>query len=92
MTRWFIVAGLIVLNGILGFGVYHRLVERQVNAQVGAGNLDVVACAGVSGGQTVVYLLDANSGVLLARKVDAANQRFDPPVRRDVAADLRRIP
>jgi hypothetical protein len=92
MTRWFIVAGLVVLNGILGVGVYQRLGERQAQAQIGAARLDVVSIAGVSNGQTVIYLLDANSGILLARRIDVANGRFDPPIRRDVGADLRKIP
>jgi hypothetical protein len=95
MTRWFILAGLIVLNGILGVGVFQRSMERRADAQIGGiggPNLDVVTIAGVSNGQTVIYLLDANSGILLARRIDVANQRFDPPVRRDVATDLRKIP
>jgi hypothetical protein len=95
MTRWFILAGLIVLNGILGVGVFQRTMERRADAQmggIGGPNLDVVTLAGISNGQTVIYLLDANSGILLARRIDVANQRFDPPIRRDVATDLRKIP
>jgi hypothetical protein len=92
MTRWLILAGLIVLNGILGIGVYQRGMERRASAQV-AGPVDTVTIAGISGGQTVIYTLEANTGILLARRVDATNQRFEPakPIRREVPADLRKI-
>jgi hypothetical protein len=89
MTRWFILAGLIVANVVLGVSVFQRM-ERRADAQAGM-PLDLVTVAGVSGGKTVIYTLDANSGILVARRVDVANQRFDAPIRRDVGADLRRI-
>ena len=93
MTRWFIVAGLVVLNGILGVGVYQRLGgERTAQAQIGAVRRDVVSIAGMSNGQTVIYLLDASSGLLVATRLDVAQGRFDAPIRRDVGADLRKIP
>jgi hypothetical protein len=95
MSRWFIVAGLVIVNGILGVGVYQRLMERSTQAQmggIGGPKLDLVSIAGVSNGQPVIYIMDANSGILLARRIDLSNQRFDPPVRRDVGSDLRRIP
>jgi hypothetical protein len=93
MTRWFIVAGLVVLNGILGVGVYQRLGgDRTAQAQIGGGaRMELVSIAGVLNGQTVIYVMDANSGMLVARRIDAANARMDPPIRRDVAADLRRL-
>jgi hypothetical protein len=92
MTRWFIVAGLVVLNGILGVGVYQRLAERPVQAQIGAARRDVVSIAGMSNGQTVIYLLDANSGLLVATRLDVAKGTFDAPIRRDIGIDLKRIP
>jgi len=94
MTRWFIVAGLLVLNGILGVGVYQRLGERPAQAQaIGAGvRRDVVSIAGMSNGQTVIYLLDANSGLLVATRLDVARGTFDAPIRHDVGTDLKRIP
>ncbi len=96
MNRWFILAGLIVLNAILGVAVAQRFIERSAQAQmggIGAGPVvDVVAVAGLSNGQTVIYLLDTNSGVLIGRRIDVANQRFDPPIRRNVGADLAKIP
>lgn len=92
MTRWIIVAGLVVLNGMLGVGVYQKLAERPTQAQIGGGRPDVVAVAGISNGQTVIYLLDANSGKLVATRIDVANSRFDTPMLRDVGADLKRIP
>jgi hypothetical protein len=94
MTRWFILAGLVVLNGILGIGVYQRLAERPAQAQAigGGARRDVASIAGVVNGQTVIYLLDASSGLLVATRIDVANNRFDPPIRRDVGTDLRKIP
>ena len=92
MTRWIIVAGLVVLNGMLGVGVYQKLAERSAQAQIGVGRADIVAVAGVSNGQTVIYLLDATSGKLVATRIDVANSRFDAPMLRDVGADLKRIP
>jgi hypothetical protein len=40
----------------------------------------------------VIYVMDANTGILLARRIDVANQRMDPPIRRNVGEDLRRMP
>jgi len=91
MTRWILVAGLVVLNGILGAGVYQKLAERPAQAQIGGGGRNIVSIAGISNGQTVIYLLDATSGNLVATRVDVANSRFDVPMKRNVAEDLKRF-
>jgi hypothetical protein len=92
MTRWIIVAGLVVLNGMLGIGVYQKMAERHAQAQIGGARLDIISIAGVSNGQTVIYLLDANSGKLIATRIDVANSQFGAPILRDVGSDLKRIP
>jgi hypothetical protein len=93
MTRWLIVAGLVVLNGILGAGVYERLSERKADAQVGVGpRPDFVVVTGVNNGQTVVYTMDALMGRMVANRIDGVSGQFMPPVVRDVTADFKRIP
>jgi hypothetical protein len=90
MTRWIIVAGLVVLNGILGVGVYQRLVERPTQAQIGGAKIDISAVAGNANGQSIIYLLDVSSGALVAQRVDSANNRTDIVAKRNVGADLSR--
>ncbi len=78
MTRWLIVAGLVVLNGMLAAGVYQRFAEPKAQAQIGGGaRPDIASVAGVSNGATVVYLLDVNSGKLEALRIDVTNSRVD---------------
>jgi hypothetical protein len=92
MTRWIIVAGLVVLNGMLAAGVYQRFAEPKAQAQIGAGpRMDLAAVAGVSNGATVIYLLDVNSGKLAALRVDLTNSRMERLNSRDVASDLSKI-
>ena len=92
MTRWIILAGLVVVNGLLGTAVYQRLAERHAQAQIGGGKIDVISVAGVSNGQTVVYMMEANSGRLQATRVDVSNGRMDIVARADVGADMKQIP
>lgn len=90
MTRWIIVAGLVLLNGMLGVGVYQRLAEPKANAQIGVARTDIAAVAGPANGATIIYLLDVNSGGLVALRMDIANNRIDRVAVRNVGADLRR--
>jgi len=95
MTKWIIVAGLVVLNGILGIGVYQRIAERPAVAAGGIGGApktDVTAVAGNTNGQTIIYMLDVNSGILIAQRVDVAQNRLDVISKRNVAGDLNAIP
>ena len=93
MTRWMIVAGLAVLNAVLGAGVYQHLMERDATAQgIGGVRPEVAAVAGISNGQTVIYMLDVNTGMLVAQRVDVANAKVETIGRRNVAQDLSRIP
>jgi hypothetical protein len=91
MTRWMIVAGLAVLNAALGAAVYIPLMEREALAQAAGPRPDVAAVAGMSNGQTVIYLLDMNTGRLIAQRVDAANSRMEFVGRRDVSQDIARL-
>lgn len=92
MTRWMIVAGLLVLNAVLGAGVYQHLMERKADAQrAGSAPPDVVAVAGMSNGQTVIYLFDAVSGQVVAQRVDVTNAKVEVIGRRSVAQDMARV-
>jgi len=89
-----IMAGLVVLNAVLGVGVYQHVMERPVQAQqggIGGPRGDLAAVAGVSNGQSVIYMLDVTSGVLVAQRIDVANSRIETVGRRNVAQDLARV-
>jgi hypothetical protein len=90
MTRWMIVAGLVVLNALLGAGVF-QLMERKAQAQARGPLPEVAALAGISNGQTVIYLFDMTTGRLVAQRVDVANGRVEVIGRRDVAQDMARV-
>ena len=91
MSKW-IVAGLIVLNLILGVGVYQRLVEQKATAQgIGRAVPQVATVAGQAGGNSVIYILDVNTGRMVALKNDIVSKRIDIIDTVDVAADLARI-
>jgi len=92
MTKWLIISGLAVLNLILGTAVYQKIAERTATAQIGGGaKVDIASVAGINNGQTVIYLLDVNSGKLLAYRLDVANRQTQRVGARDVAADLRNL-
>ena len=91
MSKWFLVVGLGALNLLLAGGVYFRLAERPALAQIGVQRTDVAAVAGSTGGQTILYMLDVNTGALRAVKLDMTNRRIDLMATSDVAADLSRI-
>jgi hypothetical protein len=89
MTRW-IVGGLVVLNLLLGGAVWMRLGgEQKAQAQFGRGQANISVVSGFSGGQAIVYVLEANTGQLLAVKTDPVNRRVDLLTRRNVGQDMR---
>ncbi|MCL2640736.1 MAG: hypothetical protein FWD53_07820 [Phycisphaerales bacterium] len=90
MARW-IVTGLIVLNLMLGIGVYLRLGEKSVNAQIGRAAPQIATVAGQANNNSIIYILDVNSGELIALKNDLVNKRIDPLDRVNVARDMARI-
>ncbi|HVT79333.1 MAG TPA: hypothetical protein VHM90_01640 [Phycisphaerae bacterium] len=92
MTRWIIVAGLVVLNGMLAVGAYQRLAEPKAHAQIGVGaRADIAAVAGPANGATAIYMLDVNSGKLVALRLDVANNRLDRVAQRNVGQDLAQV-
>ena len=93
MTRWMIVAGLVVLNAILGAGVY-QLLERKAQAGgVGPGpRPEIAVVTGMSGGQAVIYMLEPAGLRLVAQRVDVTNAKLEVIGRRDVAQDMARVP
>ncbi len=92
MTKWLIVAGLVFLNVLLGAAVFHRIAERSAQAQgIGAARTDVASVAGTSNGQSVIYMLDVNTGQLIALRLDVTNRQIGRVAALNVAEQLRRI-
>ncbi|MGN6370451.1 MAG: hypothetical protein ACTHN5_19525 [Phycisphaerae bacterium] len=92
MARW-IVAGLLVLNAILGIGVYMHLGgEQSAYAQIGGiGRGDFVSVAGYLNNDSVVYVLEPSTGRLVAISTNMANRRISVLARRNITEDLRRL-
>jgi hypothetical protein len=90
MTRW-ILAGLIVLNVLLGAGVYMRLAERSATAQIGAAKSDFAVVAGANNGGGIIYIMDATSGRILAIRTDPVNRQVSLAAARNIADDLARF-
>jgi hypothetical protein len=87
MARW-IVAGLVVLNLMLGIGVYQRM-ESKAEAQIGRGAGNYATVAGQANMDCVVYILEVNTGRLVALKANGGDVK--PMASRDIAKDLERI-
>jgi len=87
MARW-IVAGLIVLNVLLGVGVYLRW-EPKANAQIGKGTGEYATVAGTSYNQSIVYILEVNTGKLVAVRTDGG--KVMAVAAHDVSADIKRL-
>jgi hypothetical protein len=87
MARW-IVAGLVVLNVMLGVGVYLQM-EGRAHAAIGASGGNYVTVAGQSNLDSVVYILDVNRGQLAALKINGG--QIKPLATRDIGKDLERI-
>ena len=91
MARW-IVAGLIVLNAVLGIAVYMHLGgERSAYAQIGGVGRDFVSVAGYINNDSVVYVPEPNTGRLVAISANMANRRIGVIARRNITEDLRRL-
>jgi hypothetical protein len=91
MTRW-IVAGLVVLNMLLGAGVYLRLGgERTAVAQgIGGGGGEYAVVAGFNNAQTILYILEVNTGRMIAIRTDPVNHKAELVTRGSVTPDLAR--
>ena len=88
MTRW-IVAGLVVLNMLLGAGVYLRLGgERTAEAQIGAGGNDFAVVSGFNNNQTLLYILETKSGNMVVVRTDPVNHKAELATIRRVGEDL----
>jgi hypothetical protein len=53
---------------------------------------ELLSVAGTSKNQTVLYVMDTNTGILQVRRVDMTNKRIEAPIQHNVGNDLRRIP
>lgn len=92
MSKWFLVAGLALLNLVLVAGVYYRLMERPASAQIGGGHAaDLASVAGINNGQTILYIMDSNTGMLHALRVDVTNRRVEPVAQANISQDLQRL-
>jgi hypothetical protein len=89
MARW-LIAGLIVLNLVLGVAVYLRLGgERAAQAQIGGARGDYSVVAGNGSNNTsIVYILDASTGRLLALRTDPVNHKVDYAGGKIITTDL----
>lgn len=88
MSRW-IVAGLVLLNLVLGAGVYFRMMERPAVAQIGGARNSLSAVAGNQNNQSVLYVLEANSGRLIAIRSDPLNNTSEIAAARAIGQDLQ---
>ena len=87
MARW-IVAGLVLLNLVLGAALWNRAGgEKTAYGQIGVPNSDVVTI----GGFNTVYLLQVSTGYLVAMQVDPANKKVNIVAAKDLKNDLERI-
>ncbi len=74
MARW-IVAGLVVLNLVLGVGVYLRIGgEKAAYAQIGAGR-SYVTVAGTINNDNIIYVLESSTGRLAAIRVNPVDRK-----------------
>ena len=88
----FIVAGLMVLNIVLGIGLYLQMGgEKTAKAEIGRPLADVATVTGTANGNTIVYILDVSSGNIAAMQTDVVNNQLKVIDRRNVAADIARI-
>ena len=90
MIKWLIVSGLLVLNFILGAGVYQSL-ERSAKAQIGGGaRANIAEICGIVNNQTIIYLLETDTGKMVAVRLDITGKRLVLFGGRDVGADFKR--
>lgn len=89
MARW-IVAGLMVLNLVLGAGVYLRM-EQKAQAQIGRKASTYATVAGQSANTSIIYVLDVSTGNLAALKSDVLNGKVTLVARRNVAEDIKHL-
>jgi len=90
MARW-IVAGLVVLNAILGISVYMHLGgDKTAFGQIGGSARDYVTVAGYSGGDTIIYVLEPSTGRLAALKNGLLEKRVTVVAARNITQDFAR--
>jgi hypothetical protein len=91
MARW-IVAGLVVVNLLLGLGVWMRLGgERTAKADIGKPGLNFATVSGQSNNDSIIYVLEVNSGRLVALQTSIINNSVKLIAQKNVAADMQRI-
>ncbi len=92
MAKW-IVAGLIVLNLLLGMGIYMRLGgERTAQAQIGAARGEIEEVAGsMANNTTTVYILQVTTGKLAALQIDPVKKTTTVVAQADVSRALQAI-
>ena len=91
MSRW-IVAGLVLLNLMLGAAVWMRVGgESKAYAQIGAVPRDYATVSGFTNNASTIFLLETSTGRLAAVQVDITGRRIAPVSSRNVADDLQRM-
>lgn len=87
-----IVAGLILINLILGALVWMRLGgTRPAYADIGSATHDYTTVAGFMNNGDVIFILDSATGVLATVGIDANGRITGAAAARNVANDLARL-
>lgn len=91
MTGKLLIAGLVVLNVLLGAALWQRSSEQKAFAQMGAAKRNLLIVNGVSGNSNYIYMLDLNSGVLSVSRPDPVGREIKFVAAQDVNQDLARV-
>jgi len=90
MARW-IVAGLVILNVVLGVSVFMRVGgEKTAYAQIGAGK-SYVTVAGTINNDDIIYVLESSTGRLVAIKVNPVDRKVTLAASKNIAPDFQRM-
>lgn len=88
-NRW-IIAGLVVLNAILGVAAWQTLAPTSHAFAQGRRGSDYLILSRRSQNYLMVYALDTNSGNLVALRQDPAQRTLLPVARKEIQADIGR--
>jgi len=88
-NRW-IVAGLVVLNGILGVAAWQSLSPTATAYGQSRRNGDYIVLSRRNITNVMTYVLDTSTGALVALKQEPQKKEIKIMARRDVTSDIGR--